>query len=400
MNTHRQKISISRLGLGLAALGLVLGLAAGTGVGSKLSAQGTYRQPTIFHGVYPGGQTGEEDDITPADLTSYEQTVGKTAAWVYFSNNWYRSRAFPLETAAWIRDAGSVPYIRLMLRDSPEQDRPNRTFTLSRILSGEFDQDFKAWARGARDFGTPLIAEYGTEVNGEWFPWNGVWNGGGTTNRYGDPNVPDGPERFRDAYRRIITLMRGEGASNILWVFHANNDDWPQEAWNRLENYYAGDDVIDWVAVSVYGAQTPQEDWWEEFTPMMDAVYPRLTALAPTKPLILAEFGVTLGNPLGSQSEWARGALTDLIGLRWPRVMGFSWWNEFWQNDDNPKHDTTMRVQDNPALARVFQEFVGANPNVLGRLDFPHTIRIIGPIVGDDPAAKKRRDLERRPVKK
>lgn len=337
-----------------------------------------YRQPTIFHAVYPGGQTGEEDDITPADLASYEQTVGKTAAWVYFSNNWYRSRAFPLATAAWIREAGSVPYIRLMLRDSPEQDRPNRTFTLSRILSGEFDADFKSWARAARDFGTPLIAEFGTEVNGSWFPWNGVWNGGGTTDGYGDPNVPDGPERFRDAYRRIISLMRGEGASNVLWVFHANNDDWPEKPWNRLENYYPGDDVIDWVAVSVYGAQTPQEDWWEEFTPMMDVVYPRLTALAPTKPLILAEFGVTLRNPRGSQSEWARAALTDLIGLRWPRIMGFSWWNEFWQNDDNPKHDTTMRVQDNPALARVFQELVGANPNVLGRLDFPRTIRIIG----------------------
>lgn len=337
------------------------------------------RLPVIFHGVYPGGRTGEEDDIVPADLASYEQTVGKTAAWVYFSNNWYRSRAFPLETATWIRTAGSVPYIRLMLRDSPDEDKANRVFTLSRILSGEFDEDFRAWARAARDFGTPLIAEYGTEMNGEWFPWNGVWNGGARTDRYGDPTFPDGPERFRDAYRRIITLMRGQGASNIIWVFHANNDDWPQESWNRFENYYPGDDVIDWLGVSVYGAQTPMDDYWEEFSPLMDAAYPRLAALAPDKPLIVAELGVTLHNRLGSQSDWARSALTDIIGLRWPRVMGFSWWNEHWQNDDNPRHDTTMRVQDNPALAKVFQELVGADPNVLGRLDFPHSGRIIGP---------------------
>jgi beta-mannanase len=263
-----------------------------------------------------------------------------------------------------------------MLRDSPEQDQANKVFTLKRILAGEFDADLRRWADAARDFGTPLLAEYGTEVNGEWFPWNGVWNGGGSTKGYGDPALPDGPERFRDAYRRIIGLVRGEGAANVLWVFHANNDDWPQESWNWLENYYPGDAYIDWLAVSVYGAQTPLDDYWDEFRPTMDAVYPRLTALAPSKPIILAEFGVTLNNPLGSQSDWANKALTDLIGLRWPRIMGFSWWNEFWQNDDNPKHDTTMRVQDNPALARVFQTLVGANPNVLGRLTFPHGIRI------------------------
>jgi len=376
MGKNNGKPGLSRPWLGLASLLVLLSLFVPQGSSSQTSNRANFRLPILFHGVYPGGQTGEEDDITPADLSSYEQTVGKTAAWVYFSNNWYRDRSFPLTTATWIRNAGSIPYIRLMLRDSPEQDQANKVFTLKRILAGEFDQDLRRWARSARDFATPLIAEYGTEVNGEWFPWNGVWNGGGSTKGYGDPALPDGPERFRDAYRRIIGIMRQEGASNVLWVFHANNDDWPQEAWNRLENYYPGDAYIDWLAVSVYGAQTPLDDYWDEFRPMMDAAYPRLAALAPAKPIILAEFGVTLNNPLGSQSDWANKALSDLIGLRWPRVIGFSWWNEFWQNDDNPKHDTTMRVQDNPALARVFQMLVGANPNVLGRLVFPHGIRI------------------------
>ncbi|MBI2839843.1 MAG: hypothetical protein HYX75_16135 [Acidobacteria bacterium] len=133
----------------------------------------------LYHGVYPGGQTGEEDDVTLGDLTSYQGTVRKTAAWVYFSNNWYSDRHFPLAMATWIRDAGSVPFIRLMLRDSPEQNRPNRIFTLKRILKGDFDKDLRAWAAAARDFGTPIIVECGTEVDGERFPWNGKWNGGG-----------------------------------------------------------------------------------------------------------------------------------------------------------------------------------------------------------------------------
>lgn len=46
----------------------------------------------IYHAVFPGGVTdwGEEDDITLNDLRSYEQQVGKTAVWVYFSHNWFR----------------------------------------------------------------------------------------------------------------------------------------------------------------------------------------------------------------------------------------------------------------------------------------------------------------------
>ena len=324
----------------------------------------------LYHAVYPGGVTGEEDDLTPEDARSYEQTVGKPAAWVYFSHNWYRERRFPLETAAWIRELGSVPYIRLMLRSDPDQGDAEPTFTLERINNGDFDSDLAAWAAAARDFGTPLIAEFGTEVNGEWFSWNGVWNGGGNLDGYGDPDEPDGPERFRDAYRHIIQIARDQGADNILWVFHANNADWPDEDWNRFENYYPGDEWVDWIGVSAYGQLTPLEDEWPIFREAMDAVYPRLAALSPDKPIVLLEFGATAGSPLGDQAAWAEAALTDLTSQRWPRIIGFSWWNEYWQNDNAPEHDTNMRVQDNPQLAAVFQRLVGQNDAVLGRIVF------------------------------
>lgn len=321
----------------------------------------------LYHSVYPGGVTGEEDDMSLDDLRSYEQTVGKAAAWVYFSHNWYRDRLFPSETVTWIRDAGSVPYIRLMLRSDAEQNHAEPTFTLDRIVKGDFDNDLQTWARAARDFGSPLIAEFGTEVNGEWFPWNGVWNGGGVANGYGDLSLPDGPERFRDAYRHIIQINRDEGAHNIVWVFHVNNDDVPDEDWNRFENYYPGDEWIDWIGVSVYGAGTPFDEEWPSFRDEMDSVYPRLVALSPDKPIVLLEFGAAARNPLGDQAEWAEAALLDLTSQRWPRIIGFSWWNERWQNDSNPAHDTTMRVQDNPQLAEVFRRMVGENEMMLGR---------------------------------
>jgi hypothetical protein len=322
----------------------------------------------LYHGVFPGGLTGEEDDMKLADVTSYENAAGKHTAWVYFSHNWYYGRAFPSKTANWIRAHGSVPYIRLMLRSDPEQGHADPVYTLARIINGTFDNDLRAWCAGARNFRTRLIVEYGTEVNGEWFPWNGKWNGGGTKTGYGSPTQFDGPERFRDAYRHIIQICRDEGAENVTWVFHVNDGDWPNVNWNRLENYYPGDAYIDWLAISSYGAQTPLDDWWPIFRTSMDDVYPRVAALSATKPIIVAEFGVTDNNPLGSQSQWANAALTNITTFRWPRLIGFSWWNEWWQNDNDPAHDTNMRVQDNPLLAQVFKNLVGNNSIVLGTI--------------------------------
>jgi hypothetical protein len=325
----------------------------------------------LYHGVYPGGITGAESDLTPTDLISYEQSVGKQAAWVFFSHNWFEGEQFPVETTSWIRDAGSIPYIRLMLWSDWQQYVPEDYYSLQAIIDGQFDQALAAWCSDARDFETPIIAEYGVEMNGEWFPWNAVWNGVGTLDGYGDPQTPDGPERFRDAYRRIIHTCRAQGADNITWVFHANYHDWPEQDWNRMENYYPGDDAIDWFAVSVYGAQRPLDDDWLEFTPLMDEAYARLAALSASKPIILAEFGVADNNPLGDQADWAQSALRDLTSGRWPRLIGFSWWNERWQNDDNPAHDSIMRVQDNPALREVFIRLVGDNNAVLSRITIP-----------------------------
>lgn len=322
----------------------------------------------LYHGVHPAHLPATDERIRPGDLASYETAVGKKAAWVDISQHWGACRKFPASSAAWIRAAGSIPCIRLMLWTTREENKQEPVFTLDAVLRGRFDEDLRAWARAARDFASPLIATFGPEVNGRWYPWNGSWNGGGTTSGYGDPALPDGPERFRDAYRRIIGIMREEGACNITWVFHVNYNDWPLEEWNRLEHYYPGDDYVDWLGVSIYGAQQPVQEHWPEFAELMEPVYRRLQKLSSTKPVVIAEFGVAAGSSGGSQARWAQQALAGLAAGRWPRVIGFAWWNAAWQNDANPRHDTTMRVQDNPSLTAVFKKYVGDNPKVLERV--------------------------------
>jgi hypothetical protein len=356
-------------------------------------------QGRFYHGVYPGGRSGEEDDIEEADLRSYESKEGdagtdgkgvaRKAAWVYFSHNWYRDGAnFPTRRADWIsREDQRIPFIRLMLRATPKKnvlkidygrcrvtEQVNRAgeYTLDNILTkSKFRDGLLRWGEGARDFGRPLIVEWGTEMNGYWFPWNGWWNG-----------KAEGPEKFKRTFRRIVNLVRDEaGAHNVTWVFHVNGADGPDPEddcagrlnyrWNRFENYYPGDDVVDWLGVSVYGAQNPSDDYCTPFESQMAPAYRRLTAMTPGKPVFVLEFGATMNNPvcgvqpadpscrdLGGAALWADRALDSVLtNPEWrERLRGFSWWNERWENDDNPANDTNMRVQDVPCLKEVFRK--------------------------------------------
>lgn len=336
---------------------------------ANISANGQTAIPlpnagAFYHGCYPGGITGEEDDLTLQDVKTYEQNVGPKVAWVYFSHNWYAGRKFPYETASWIREHGALPYIRLMLRSKNHAvNKPEKAFTLQAIIDGKFDEDLQAWGKAAGAFASPLIVEYGTEVNGEWFGWNGKFHGDGKKDIFGDKTKADGPERFITAYRHIIDLVRSAGGTNITWVFHLDTAQSPEAAWNRFENYYPGADYVQWISVSCYGPQKPTDDGAEiiTFREKFDPVYPRIVALAPDKPIMIAEFGCTSGNPHFKAEQWAAAALTDILSSRWPAVRGFSWWNEKWENNNNPLHNTTMRVQDNPALQQAFHSILQQN---------------------------------------
>jgi hypothetical protein len=135
-----------------------------------------------------------------------------------------------------------------------------------------------------------------------------------------------------------------------------NWDDDPETKWNRLENYYPGDNYCDWLAVSAYGPTTPlMSSETESLRFKLDKVYQRLMTRAPGKPVILAEFGCDIHNRRANAAKWAESGLEDLLGGRWPRIIGFCWWNEGWQNDDVKKHDSDLIILHDPDLTKVFR---------------------------------------------
>lgn len=310
----------------------------------------------LYHGVFaPVYYPKNEMAISTESIRSYENASGKNIAIGAFSSEWSVNRSFPYEEAEIVRQNGAIPYIRLMLRSDIRQYRSEPLFTLNRIRDGHYDPDLSHWAAGAANFGTPIIVEWGTEVNGRWFPWNGYWNGD-----------EDGPQKFRDAYRHIIDLMRKNKADNLIWVFHLNWNSVPAVYWNNWSEYYPGDDYIDWIGVSVYGALHPESDSEGSFTEKMDTIYPEIGS---GKPVFISEFGTYISSETVNSFTWTEDALRNITTGRWPNVIGFCWWNTEWPNDRISSHNTTMRIDNNSEMKEIFRKYIGMNGNITGKMN-------------------------------
>lgn len=318
----------------------------------------TPSEGTLFHGAFaPIKDQRSEHEVTQESIRSYEIAAGKDIAIGVVSNEWSMNRSFPTQQAEIIRSGGAVPYIRLMLRSDTRLNRIEPMFTISRIRDGLYDADLSYWSRDAHNFNTPIIVEWGTEVNGNWFPWNGYWN-----------DQEAGARKFRDAYRHIIELTKKEGADNIIWVYHVNWISIPDKEWNSYSSYYPGDDYIDWIGVSLYGALNSDSNPNGTFSEHMDFVYPQLKQIGSEKPIIISEFGTDFNNKKVDAYNWTLDALSNITSGRWPLVIGFCWWNTEWPNDDNPLHNTSMRIQERPEISALFHQYIGDRDNILSRI--------------------------------
>jgi hypothetical protein len=282
----------------------------------------------IYHGAFPDIPTDSRSTIS-SSIAAMERLAEKSLAWVQYENDWAKSQEFPWAVVQSIAEQKKVPYIRILPRSTSEQNQgADPVYTLDNFLLGYFDDTIEQWARLAKASGVRLVVEFAPEVNGNWYPWNGQWNGGAEAAGYGDPKLADGPERFRDVYRRVIDIFRRVGSDQITWIFHVDSQPQPTEAWNAMANYYPGDSYIDWIGVSAFGAQRP-EDYWESFTNVLDGTYNELVAISPMKPVAIVEFGVIErpGDPT-AKPRWIQEALDSLKNGWFPHVKAISYWHE------------------------------------------------------------------------
>jgi hypothetical protein len=316
----------------------------------------------IYLGAFANFSAGarNEDYVTAGRLRRFARLAGRGLAWATFSQHFFRGLAFPGASVATLWRQGAVPVVRLMPWSQQVESRPERTFTLERIAAGALDAPLRAWGEAAAASRIPLVVEFGPEVNGEWFPWNGLYHGAGTPTADG----PAGPAAFRAAYRRVVEAIRAAGARNVEFAFHVEDYSAPEAGWNRASLYYPGDDYVDWVGVSIYGDPPPQP-----FAAALRDAYAQLSEFAPTKPVAILEFGAPQSLGARAKARWIRAALATLAGGRFERVHAASWWDERYR-EGGRTYD--YRINSSPAALRAYRAGVSSprftsRPQVLCR---------------------------------
>jgi len=291
----------------------------------------------IYHAAYPDFG-GYEDLVTANRIQNFENLAQKEIAWAYFSNNWFGANIeFPTDEVNTIYNEGKIPFIRMMARDDDEEAPYNPpTFPMQDIINGDYDTELTQWARDAKATDIPLLVEFGTECNGQWFPWNAKWNGANNKNGYGNPNLYDGAERFRDAYRHIIDIFNQENVQNITWFFHVDAYGEPERNWNKMKLYYPGDDYIDWIGVSVYGRQEAGEPW-QSFEEVLSDAWDELSHISDEgKPIAVLELGVIEGDNATDKANWIHDAYESVgpNGTFDQDIEAMSYWHENFDQTD------------------------------------------------------------------
>jgi len=312
----------------------------------------------IYHNAYPDFDD-TEDRVFKDSISHFEAMAGKKIGWAYFSNNWIPSDGgihFPSKEVEEIHSIGRVPYIRMMARSEFEEDKADPLYTMDNFLNGNFDEDLRKWMQKAAGYDFPLLVEFGTEMNGFWFPWNGYWNGADNTT-YGNSSEYDGPEKFKKVYQKIIDISREEGAKNITWFFHVNAENDPINNWNKMKYYYPGDDYIDWIGVSVYGSLEYTEPW-RELKEILSDNWDEIAHISTEgKPIAVLEWGIYENPNLGNKAQWITNAANSFTSgaVYSQKIKAISYWNEAWEDNNDL---INLRIDSSPESLEAYKNAI------------------------------------------
>jgi hypothetical protein len=237
---------------------------------------------------------------TITTFNQFKASVGRApASWTLHRIWSARNNRLDLTELRALKRGGTTPLVWWM----PEN--PNNTETLfrySRILSGEFDSYITDFARDAKAFGGRMIIRFAHEMDGDWFPWR--------------VRYPNTRKQFVNAWRRIVTIFREVGATNVKWLWSPNGCGKCPTGFPTLRSLYPGDRYVDYLGMSAFNWGLPTDSWelatrsWQRWTPMAKLLrrqYGTLTALAPSKKVIVAELASSTDAPASTtKAAWVR----------------------------------------------------------------------------------------------
>jgi len=243
------------------------------------------------------------EPLQESDLAFIEENYKTALQLVSVYRAW--NRCYIEDDLPWLERLKQLPRDMLLTwepwRIPPDEDRPfdQPDFALENIISGMYDSYIRAFGRELATFPRKIFLRTLHEMNGNWYPWCG------TVNR-------NSGKLFIDAWNHIRNLVNMEAPYGIEWVWSPYAHSYPATPYNTIENYFPGDDALDWVAIDGYNWGSSRE-WstWRSFEEIFSDAYKTLTSIT-RRPFMIGE--VACGESGGSKELWIREALKALKG--------------------------------------------------------------------------------------
>ena len=201
-------------------------------------------------------------------------------------------------------DAYGRPFPSRWARRQADEERAVQIAWEPNDIHAVRDDDYlERWADEAAQLGAPIFLRFGGEMNGAWTPWG------------------RDPAAYRRAFRLVHDVM-ARRAPNVAMVWAPNAV--PLE---NIDRYFPGDDVVDWVGLSLYLVRFYDDDLhrpaWQDHP--LTFIEPFYRKYAARHPLCLVEWGVTRRSRVeGLDADlFAAARIEDLFSalkVRFPRL--------------------------------------------------------------------------------
>ncbi|TYR76943.1 hypothetical protein FZC79_04400 [Rossellomorea vietnamensis] len=209
---------------------------------------------------------------------------------------WNYGDSFPTEWAESVKDTGAALHIAL---------EPNNG-----LGPVKDDAYLRKFARDAAATNTPIFLRFAGEMNGNWVEWNG------------------NPSEYIKSFRTVSQVM-AEEAYNVAMVWSPSAN--PKRTINE---YYPGDDYVDWVGASIYSVMFFNGDVSKsaEHVNPLDSLDDLYTEYADRKPIMISEYGATTYSKAGDMdtTDFAINKMKMLYHgamLKYPRVKSIQWFS-------------------------------------------------------------------------
>ena len=181
----------------------------------------------------------------------------------------------------------------------------------SDVTHGMYDDFITQQAIRLKEYRHPVVIRPWAEMNADWVNFQ-------PTNPTASPKDQGGTyDEFIEAWRHTVDITRKVGATTVGWAFNPTTDTYKETT--PIEAIYPGDDYVDYLALDGYNWGDGDGLSWRSFDDIYSEQYTRLTALAPEKPIWLAE--------IGSSDPRSRSSAEK--NIRAPRHADKGvWWND------------------------------------------------------------------------